>query len=219
MIQKRNLASRDLWKDFRLQTKRMIGWNKPADPDADCLSYLIEARLRVPLKQATVLPHINSTNLVEAYLKWKQYRKRYVLQKYLRKLNSEQRTTQYQPETPETYSESCETSNIERFAFHKTLHLRYLIRFWIRLWALQVEEQLSKAKLKMKIYNAAEKADERETKRMVLQFIGKSIIEKRTENRKKFFGKIWIEKILSISEYPWKRLQIEVKRIYIKGDW
>ena len=42
----------------------------------------------------------------------------------------------------------------------------------------------------MKIYNAAEKADERETKRMVLQFIGKSIIEKRTENRKKFFGKI-----------------------------
>ena len=187
--------------------KRMIGWNRPADPDADCLSYLIEARLRVPLKQATVLNHINSTNLVKAYLKWKQYRKRYVLQKYLRKLNSE------------TYSESCETSNIERFAFHKTLHLRYLIRFWIRLWALQVEEQLSKAKLKMKIYNAAEKADEKETKRMVLQFMGKSIIEKRTENRKKFFGKIWIEKILSISEYPWKRLQIEVKRIYIKGDW
>ena len=41
----------------------------------------------------------------------------------------------------------------------------------------------------MKIYNAAKKADEKETKRMVLQFMGKSIIEKRTENRKKFFGK------------------------------
>ena len=41
----------------------------------------------------------------------------------------------------------------------------------------------------MKIYNAAEKADEKETKRMVLQFMGKSIIEKRTENRNKFFGK------------------------------
>ena len=39
----------------------------------------------------------------------------------------------------------------------------------------------------MKIYNAAEKADEKETKRMVLQFMGKSIIEKRTENKEIFW--------------------------------
>ena len=38
------------------------------------LSLLIEAHLRVPAKQVAVLPHTNSTNLIEAYLKWNQYK-------------------------------------------------------------------------------------------------------------------------------------------------